>query len=671
MPTPREELIQLRARADQSPRQELERLRERAEEPGVINLPGGQTFDVATEEGRRETMVTLGRDPDISQKGVQDFTFRSGLSRMDTPEEKESFLVKTVGKEGYARDRKGNLVLMPKGLRALGQEGDRPTIIDEPTLTRYDIADLRGDAPAIIGATAAGIATGGLGFVPAVGLTALGAGSAKAIDEAADYMRGDNLQPLEEVAKDVAIETGLAASGETIFRGILAPLGRKILAPSKAAIFPGPGKVKPGAVELARQAEEVGVTPKLSNLIDRPVVNRISGMVDTIFGDLSAAKNSIALNKEITQLRNAFGKQIDNAVDLGTLIKDDIVSARKAFGNAAGAKFALVDELTKGQRLISTAPLKVQAKELIESLPQSAKGKPILVAPERVRDLQSMLTLPDRIGVEQLQSLRTTLMDRVEDTITPGIGSREASLLVRTSNHIVDDTIEQLSKSVQPKDVLGRQSLEALKDARSYYASGIKQFDNATIKRIAKDPSVAGSIDPERVVDVLFKKGSVTPIKRVMDVVHPGSAERIKAAAMNDILESAYKESGDPLVTKVFDGTGFIKTLNSFGKPTLDAMFGPDKSKELFRLGRVIQSASKPKGGSGGLVAASIAVQPLQNLGRLMKLRVLGQVINSKQGIKWLTEGVEAPKTRAGTAALSRLAIQIQLLSEDQTEVQE
>lgn len=664
MGTPREELENLRKLSGRkSPRQELEQLRALSK-PDVLSLPGGQEIEIGTEEGRREAMRLLGRDPDVSQKGVKDFSFRASLSRMDTPEEKEAFLIKTVGEGGYFRTKRGNLALTPKGLKALGQDGDKPVVIDEPALTLYDIADLRGDAPAIVAATGAGIATGGMGFAPAVGLTALSVAGAKSIDETADYLRGDNLQPLEDVAQDIAVESGLAATGEGIFKGILAPLGRKILGPNT-------GVLKPGAKELLEEATDLDVRPKIGNLINRPVVSRISGMVDTIFGDINATKNSVSLNKEISRLRQIFGKQIDNAVDLGSLIKEDIISARRAFGNAARAKFAMVDKLAKGQRLINTSSMKVQAKELLEGLPQSAEGKPILVSPERVKDLQSILSLPDRIGLEQLQALRTTLMDRIEDTVTPGIASREASLLVREANHIVDDTIKQLSASVKPKDVLAKQALESLKEARSYYATGIKQFDNATIKKLARDPSFAGSIDPERVVNVLFKKGSVTPIKRVMDVIHPGSANRIKTSAMNEILESAYKESGDPLITSVFDGTGFIKTLNSYGEPTLSAMFGKTKAKELYKLGRTIQAASRPKGSSGGLVAASIAVQPLRNLGRLARLRIMAQIINSENGIKWLTVGIDAPKTRAGMAAISRLTTQVQLLSSTPSEEQE
>lgn len=624
----------------------------------VINLPGGQTFDIESEEGQRELQTFLGRDPEFDQSGLQDASLRAGLSRMDTPEEKEAFLTSKVGVGGFTRDRSGNLALTVEGQKVLGLENTKPLIIDEPGLTAQDIADLRGIAPSVIGGVSAGFATTGLGIPVAAGLTGLSAATFKGIDEALDEARGENLQTAAEVGKDILTEGALAATGEVVFRGLLAPLGRKMLAPNRPVL-------KPGAEELAEEAIESGIKPKIGNLVHRPVVARISGMVDTIFGDPNAAKNAKVLNNQIDSLRTSFGRRIDEVLDLGTRIKEGVKGARKEFGRAANAKFALVDEFTRDEKIIFTSQIKSQAADLLEAIPKSAKGKPILVAPERVKELQDILSLPDSITVEQLQALRTTLFDKIEDTLTPGMKSREASLLVRSANKTVDDAISQMEASAAPSDVLATQGLKALKDARKFYKEGIRQFDNATLKRIAKDPSVAGSLDPEKVIDLLFKKGSVTPMKRVLEVVPEETANELRSAAMQRILNTASKESGDPLVDAVFDGTGFIKTLNSFGKPTLKAAFGEQKTEELFRLGRVIQSASKPKGASGGIVAASIAVRPLQNIGRLLKLRMVAQLMNSETGIRWLTMGIKAPKTRAGSAALARLATQVELLKEE------
>jgi len=656
-PLERAQEIANRGLQDQLPDDKRQRFDEMVNR-NMITLPGvkgGQEFDISGEA--KELQVFMGRDPEFSQEGVKSNAFRAGLSRMDTPEEKEAFLVDTVGDDGFTKDRFGNLALTPAGAGKLGQETDRPVVIDEPGLTTGDIADLRGVAPVIAGGVAGGIAATGAGIPAAAGVTALTAAGFKGIDEAADALRGQNIQTAGEVAKDLATEGALAASGEVVFRGILAPLGRKILAPNVS-------KIIPGAPELAQEAADIGVTPKLGNLVRRPILNRMGNMIDTIFGDISAGKNAKAIGVRVNSLRNAFGKHIDDTLDLGSRIKTDIGEARKAFGQASRVKFALVDEFTQGRPIIKTVGIKAQAKELLDALPKSQDGAPVLTSPERLKDLNDIMSLPDDIPVEQLQALRTTLFDRMDfGSVTPGISQREAGLLVNSANNSVDDVI----KNASPENVLDELAIGALKDARLFYKEGIRKFDNATIKRIAKDPSIAGSLDPEKVVDLLFKKGSVTPLKRAMAILPRETQDDIRSAAMGKVLNSVSRESGEPLVDNIFDGSNLIKTLNTFSEPTLDAMFGAAKRKELYTLGKVIQSASKPKGGGGALVAASIAINPLQNLSKLVKLRAFASIINSPNGIKWLTQGIAAPKTKAGVAALSRIAVQVERASEGLT----
>src|SRR3990167_8173219 len=170
----------------------------------------------------------LGVDPKFSQKGVDMMSFRAGLSRMDTPEERAAYLTKSVGKDGHTVDKFGNLALTPEGATRLGMERpDKPVIIDEKGASWSDIADLQGDAPAILGGTVAGMLTGGTGFVP--GVLAVGAGTAlgKGMGEAEESLRGENLQSLPEVAEDVATTGAEVMLGEGLFRGFLAPIGRK------------------------------------------------------------------------------------------------------------------------------------------------------------------------------------------------------------------------------------------------------------------------------------------------------------------------------------------------------------------------------------------------------------------------------------------------------------
>ena len=61
-----------------------------------------------------------------------------------------------------------------------------------------------------------------------------------------------------------------------------------------------------GQKNLLNESLDAGVKPKVANLVDRSILNRISGVVDTVLGDPNAAKNSVAINKRVDSLRKSF-----------------------------------------------------------------------------------------------------------------------------------------------------------------------------------------------------------------------------------------------------------------------------------------------------------------------------------------------------------------------------
>ena len=83
---------------------------------------------------------------------------RAKLSFMETPEEKENFLMQEVGVEGFTKDKKGRLALTPEGQAKLGYDVmDKNLVIEEEGFRLRDIADVAGFAPETIGSVIGGI----------------------------------------------------------------------------------------------------------------------------------------------------------------------------------------------------------------------------------------------------------------------------------------------------------------------------------------------------------------------------------------------------------------------------------------------------------------------------------------------------------------------------------
>lgn len=620
----------------------------------------------------------LQEDPGFDQSGVPDFGLRSGLSRADTDEERKAFLNEWTGPKGWTQDRFGAYALTPAGMTRLGYpHKGKPVLIDEPwSLTRYDIADLAGEAPGIAGATAAGLATGGAGFVPGVLAVAGGEMIGKAGGEAVEHFRGENLQTLPEVAGDIGKSGLAAAGGEAVFRGALAPIGRKMLRPRA-------NKMTPERTELAQTATELGTRPAVTQIAPSGLLGRAQSMANMIFGNPLARGNAKAITKEMNRLQSATGARGSGArLSVGDQITKDVSRSRGALSRWASQVAGKIDDMTGGYAVVPTARIKEQAKEILDSLPrkkpvttgpapasyfddltgtqvsvggtQTRQGKVIFASKELVTELENIRDLPDFYTMTEVQQMTERLYSAISDeTIVPGIGGRNARLLWKSATQSYEDVADPGLR-------------EVVMNFRSRYGREIRRFDNAVIQRIMRSPKYAGRLEPEQIVGAIFRKGQTSKLARVKAVVTPGTWNKVRGAAMEEVLGKLSKRGDDPFEV-MFQGKQFLEALDSYGKGTLTAMFGKGLTADLYRLGQVTQLVTKEMKMSGGIVAASIALHPMKNLGRLARIFTGAQFLNTRFAVRWLTEGLEAPKTRLGAAAIARLAVFVGALAEQHT----
>jgi hypothetical protein len=592
----------------------------------------------------------LQQDPGFDQSGVPDFGLRSGLSRADTPEERKAYLDEWAGPKGWTQDRFGAYALTPAGMERLGYpHKGKPVLIDEPwSLTRYDIADITGEAPAIAGATAAALATGGAGFIPGVLATAGGAALGKAGGEAVEALRGENLQTLPQVAGDVGLEALYAAGGEGIFRGALAPIGRKMLRPRV-------NKMTPERTELAQTATEMGMRPTVTQIAPSPLLGRYQSLANMIFGNPLARGNLRAITKEMDQLRTATGGKGKFArLSVGDRITRDVSRARSALARWSKGVTKQIDEAVQGQPVVPLQRLKDQADEILGTLPRNAEGNVTMASKEMVGALEDIQKMPDLYTTGEMQQVTSRLYDAIgSETIVPGITGRNARLLWRASTDSYDDIVDEGIRG-------------AVLKFRSRYHREISRFDNALVERVMKSPKLAGRLEPEEIVGAVFMRGKASKIGRLKAVVTPGTWKEVRLSAMEEVLGKISKRGDDPFEV-MFQGKQFLNALDAYGPDTLNAMFGKALTTRLYRLGRVTQLVTKEAKMTGGIVAASIALHPIKNVGRLMRIFFMADFLNTPFAVRWLTEGLSAPSTRKGAAAITRLGVFVKALVEQHT----
>lgn len=593
-------------------------------------------------------------DRAVDDSGIPHMGLRAGLSRADTDEEKDLFLTKMVGRSGFTKDKFGRYAITPKGKKILGIEaGDRPTLIDSPAIhgiEKGDFADMAGSLPPVIGGIGGAMAATGVGLVPGMALTALGAAGGKGIDEAIEAMQGRNLQSPLDVGKDLAIEGGLTAAGEGVARG-LGAVGRYALAPERK-------RMTHQGRKLLREAKELGVNPPASSITRAPIQGSVSGMVRRFFGSADDAMNSRAINREMFNLRKSAGKNTLKST-LGETVEKDIKRARGALSRWAKIYYGKIDEVLGGEAVFPTASLKQTAADILSEMPLGTNGKPVFTSPETQKLISDALGMEDFITSSQLQAVRQRLWDAIDDkTLVPGLGSRNARLLRDAATQSYDDAVS-IGK-VSP-DVA-----ELIKKVNSRYSKEIKKFDDALVSRITREPGLAGRIEPETIVPMLFKKGQHSAINRILPMMNETTKGKFRRVAMDDLFRTMVARDPKTPLESVFTGNNFLKTLDDYGQETLDAVFGKEVRKRLYRLGEVVHLIS-PEGESGSIVAANIAVRPWAHLGKLAQMGIISKIMSSKAGLKYLTEGFDLPKTRAASMFTTRLATMIKAVHEDKT----
>lgn len=594
------------------------------------------------------------REPNVDYRTGAPAGMRSDFSRMDTDPERKKFLDDRVGKDQWRKDKYGAYVLSQKAANSLGVPTDKELALDEQQITLRDFADWRGDAPALLGGTAAGFATGGMGFIPGALAVGGGAMAAKSVDEIADEMRGQNLQSLSGVAGDVATEGALAMAGEGIGRGAMA-LGRKLMAPESM-------RFTPEKQQLLEKATQQGFTPNFNQITEPPIAGRAARITERIFGDPNAAENYAQAQRKIAELRRSFGSPVDTA-STGETVKTSIQGKVSNFWDTSAQKYGRVDEIFDGQGVVPTARLKQQAQDIFDGLPKDADGNPVFTSPEMQQFVDQAMALPDGVTTTQMQTIRKRLYDAGYDKdLIPGLSGRDARQMAKSASDSFDDIASNVN--VDP-DVRSR-GVAALKDAQKYYRENVKKFDDALINRITRDAGKPGAVDPEMVTDLVFKKKGATRINRVKRAMKTEDWKSIQSTAMNDLMDSVTARTDDPLVT-LLSGKNLHVAMDKYGDEAMKAMFGAPKLRQMRDFADAMMVVSKKSKDQGGLVAASIAVHPLRNIGRLVGMKVMNKFFFSPSGLKYFTEGIKAPKTRAGAVALTRVSAMMATLVEDET----
>jgi hypothetical protein len=125
--------------------------------------------------------------------------------------------------------------------------------------------------------------------------------------------------------------------------------------------------------------------------------------------------------------------------------------------------------------------------------------------------------------------------------------------------------------------------------------------------------------------------------------------------AMNKLLSDLVKPGEDPL-TKIFDGKALTATLNKYGRPSLEEMFGKETTDDLFKFAKTAQFVTQENPNKGSIVAAVLALHPLRHIWKIADIAGTSYLLRQPGAIRWLSEGIEPGNKAAAAGAISRLS---------------
>ncbi len=293
---------------------------------------------------------------------------------------------------------------------------------------------------------------------------------------------------------------------------------------------------------------------------------------------------------------------------------DDPEAARKML--QSGHFDSMLANATDIEGNFSVGSVLKQIKQLGTSFPALYGNS----APTIIRSLEQLNAAQKFIPKEDVVRIRTSLLDSLDSGKTG-----EFTNLVKDYVKTVDDQFKFLDSNFQ------------------------KQI---------------GTLSPEEVIPWLTTKAKSQDITAFINYYSkeaPEIVDGFKQKFMVNLLDNVYDTTKIDPVGVILNGNNLLKFIQKEGMPArINAAFGSETAQALERFAEKASFLTTGSGSfSGGLVAAQIALNPLQNVATLVKLNILGKVLASPTGLRYLTTMIENPNARATGYAAGQLGADI------------
>ena len=205
----------------------------------------------------------------------------------------------------------------------------------------------------------------------------------------------------------------------------------------------------------------------------------------------------------------------------------------------------------------------------------------------------------------------------------------------------------------------------------------LKVFNDevAKVKKYSEFETFLGDLtkpgmEGRQAINYLFSQNNIKKFTRVEQFLketgQEQQLEQIRRSGVSKLLEEVIDSTSSVSDGVLLNGQKMLnKIVDLGGKDSLETFFGKELGKELFDFANQATFLGQKSSLSGGLVAASIALNPLRRAPLLIQLNVMSRLMGSRAFMNLLNRGIRAGNAR-DIAEISRIVgIQTQMLMKD------
>lgn len=305
------------------------------------------------------------------------------------------------------------------------------------------------------------------------------------------------------------------------------------------------------------------------------ITSKVEGHIQSLQREAESAVTTAkaATSDEIKALRD-LGAQ--DPGPLGKDIASSISQARSRFGAAMTRAYDHVTAMTGGQSIVSTAEVKAQVGEVLDTLPETAHP-PIL---KKIMDLPATVTLKDA------HAYRSQLRQAAwSGNLTPGLTAHN----LNDAASSIDEAISSAGADLESR---GETNVaKALRGVDAAYAEGIAKFRDTMFNQTVRRARTGIFQDAGTVAAQYIRPGEGDRLRTLFGLMPPELRTRVGFADMANIQKEAKGTS-----------EGFLDAVRKRGD-MLDTVYGKDNANKL-------RTAAKALAALDGKLPSDMTLEP-------------------------------------------------------------